>query len=266
MTALLALSSWVAAGHVGLSAITPAAQALGARVVGLPTTVLSNHKAWPAVAGGPTPPETLRAMLDAVAENGWLAGLDAALTGYLPTPDHVAVAAEALARLRAESPGARIVVDPVLGDDPKGLYLPEETAAALRDRLAPLADVITPNRFELAWLTGAPVDTLDEATAAARALAPARVLVTSPPLPAGATGVLAIGPEGARLHRTARREAVPHGVGDVFAGLVSAGVETDAAVGMLASLAEESVGRPHLRLAETAIWWTGAEPVQGEPL
>ncbi len=48
-------------------------------------------------------------------------------------------------RRRADPP--RIVVDPVLGDDPKGLYVPEAVAAELREQLVPLADVVTPNAF-----------------------------------------------------------------------------------------------------------------------
>ena len=50
MARILILSSWVAHGHVGLSAAAPALQALGHEVTQLPTTVLSNHPGWPHVA------------------------------------------------------------------------------------------------------------------------------------------------------------------------------------------------------------------------
>lgn len=266
MSRLLILSSWVAAGHVGLSAATPALQALGHAVVALPTVILSNHKAWPAVAGGPVPVGELEAMLEAVAANGWLAGIDAALTGYLPTPDHVAFAARAVARVKSASPAARVVVDPVLGDDPKGLYLPEAAARALRDGLAPLADAIIPNRFELEWLAGAPVRTPAEAVAAARRLGAQEVVVTSPPLGPDGTGLLAVGPEGARLCRAARRASAPHGAGDVLAALVAAGLDAPRAAGMLRALVEASLGAPHLRIAETAATWTAAPPISAEPL
>jgi hypothetical protein len=179
MARILALSSWVAAGHVGLSAATPALQRLGHEAMALPTIVLSNHKAWPACAGAPIPPGQLSAMLGALDANGWLAGLSALLVGYLPTADHAAFAAEAIGTARARSPDLRVVVDPILGDDPKGLYLPEPAAEALAATVAPLADILTPNRFELSWLAGRPIrDEADAAAAAAAALAAPLVLVT----------------------------------------------------------------------------------------
>ena len=170
VTRVLVLSSMVAHGHVGLSAALPALQALGITTTGIPTTVLSNHPAWPYVAGTAVSAHQVSAMVRALRSNGWLRGIDAVLTGYLPTPDHVIEAAALIDTVRAESPMARIVVDPVLGDTPKGLYLPEPTAKALRDRLLPLAEVITPNAFELGWLSGAPVETPADLTKAARTL------------------------------------------------------------------------------------------------
>jgi pyridoxine kinase len=260
MARVLALSSWVAAGHVGLSAAIPALQALGCEAIGLPTVTLSNHKAFAACAGAETPPDTLRAMLDAVEANGWLAGLDAVLTGYLPSAAHGAFAAEAIARARAASPAARVVVDPVCGDDPKGLYLPQAAAEALRDRVVPLADALTPNRFELSWLTGAPVADLAEAEAAARRLRAPRVLLTSPPLGPRETGVCEIAADGARLCRLPRLEGAPHGAGDVFAALIAAGRSGPEAAGALQTLIAASLGRPHLALAESAAAWTKAPP------
>lgn len=265
MTRILMLSSFVAAGHVGLSAAVPALARIGVSVVGFPTVVLSNHRAWPAVAGAETPPGQLRDMLDAAAANGWLNGLDAILTGYLPTSGHVAVAAEAVARARAASPGARVVVDPVLGDDPKGLYVPPETAESIRAVLAPTADVLTPNRFELSFLAGRRAETLDEALAAAEALSGGRrVLLTSPPLGPPRTGVLEVGREGARLAVAPLRDGVPNGVGDVFSALVAAGAGLGAAVGMLDALTAASVGRPHLAIVESD--WTTAPAVPLAPL
>jgi pyridoxine kinase len=209
MARILALSSWVAAGHVGLSAATPALQRLGHEVMALPTIVLSNHKAWPACAGAPVPPGQLSAMLGALDANGWLAGLSAMLVGYLPTADHAAFAAEAIRMARARSPGLRVVVDPILGDDPKGLYLPEPAAEALAATVAPLADILTPNRFELSWLAGRPVRDEADAAAAAAALAAPLVLVTSPPFGEGVTGCLAVSAAGAEPHRAALLPASP---------------------------------------------------------
>ena len=171
MARILILSSWVAHGHVGLSAAAPALQALGHSVTQLPTTLLSNHPGWPHAAGRAMPPDTLREMIDALGANGWLTQQDALLTGYLPSVAHVALAAELMKRLRESAPNAlRVVVDPVMGDEPTGLYIPEAVACAIRDALCPLADILTPNLFELGWLAKRPVSSLAETRAAAETL------------------------------------------------------------------------------------------------
>jgi len=264
---VLILSSWVARGHVGGSAAVPALQMLGHEVTQLPTTVLSNHPGWPHVAGAPVPVGQIAAMLEALEANGWLADHDAVLTGYLPTPAHVDLAADLIRRLRARAAPPRIVVDPVLGDDPKGLYVPETVAAALRDALVPLADTLTPNAFELGWLCGRPTGTPDEAEAAARRLSVGgrRVLVTSAPAGARRIGVLAAGAGQSRLWATPRRDGVPHGVGDVFSALIAAGLPVGTALGKLDALIAESLGAPHLRIAEAAPVWTGAGPLAPAP-
>jgi len=265
MARLLMFSSWVAEGHVGLSAAVPVLQALGHRVTQLPSTVLSNHPGWPHVAGAPVSPDSLRSMIRALEKNGWLQGYDAFLTGYLPTAGHVALACETVERLRRQEMPPRIVIDPVLGDAPKGLYLPEPVADAVRDKLVPLADTLTPNRFELGWLTGAPITTLDAARQAAEVLrlqnGAREVLLTSPPAAPGKTGVLAVGPAGVAQCTAPLREGVPHGVGDVFSALIAAGLTVGAALGHLQALVEASLGADHLRIVEAAAVWTAAPPL-----
>jgi pyridoxine kinase len=264
MSRVLILSSWVAFGHVGLSAGGPALQALGHTVTQLPTVMLSNHPGWPHVAGQAVPVAQIDAMVQALDDNGWLAEQDALLIGYLPSPAHVAQACALVARLRQVCSALRVVVDPVLGDLPKGLYVPQPVAEALRDDLLPLADVLTPNRFELGWLTGHAVDTLDQARTAAQTLlarsAARNVLVTSPPLGPDATGLLALTPD-VTLYRRALRSGVPHGVGDVFSALIAAGLPAAQALGHLDALIGASLDAPHLRIAESAPLWTRAAPV-----
>lgn len=250
MARIVVVSSSVAHGHVGLSAAAPVLQRLGHEVIGLPSVILSNHPGWPHSSAMRMDPVALLGMLDALDANGWLRDVDACLTGYLPSPDHVDVAAHVIDRLD----GARIVVDPVLGDTPKGLYIPEEAARAVRDHLVPKADILTPNAFELGWLTGAPVTDLAEARAAIRLL-PQRVILTSAPVDAGTLGVL----DGARLFPTAELDDVPHGVGDVFSALVATGLQTGRAVGMLSALIKASVGADHLRIAQSD--WESAEAI-----
>lgn len=267
MARVLVLSSWTSAGHVGLSAAAPALQALGHVAIQLPTIVLSNEPGFAHTAGDQIAPGQLAAMIDALDGNGWLVGLDALLTGYLPSVAHVEIATGLVERVRRRSPGARVVVDPILGDTAEGLYLDPAAAAAVRDRLTPVADVLTPNAFELGWLSGRRIARLADAVAAARGLSPqagARVLVTSPPLTA-TTGVLEVAQGRPVLFETPQSPDVPHGVGDVLAALVAAGLPTGAAVGHLAALCAASAGAEHLALVPASAWIPAA-PVAGRTL
>ncbi|EPX85984.1 Pyridoxal kinase [Salipiger mucosus DSM 16094] len=246
---------------MGGSAAAPVLRGLGHEVMHLPTTMLSNHPGFDHVAGGAVPVAQLATMRDALAANGWLTHVDAVLTGYLPSPEHVALAAETVRGLGAP----RVVVDPVLGDAPGGLYLPEAVGEALRTDLLPLADVATPNRFELGWLSRRPCESARDCAAAARALPVPRVIVTSAPAPAGQTGVTEVTTGATRHWRTPQRRGVPHGVGDAFAGLIAAGLAPGAALGHLDALIEASLGAPHLAIAESAARWTHAAPLPHDP-
>jgi pyridoxine kinase len=273
MAHVIVVSSWVAHGHVGLCAAVPVLNALGHRVTQLPTVQLSNHAGWPHVSGGPVPVDTLAGMVEALDRNGWLSQADAILTGYLPSAAHVDFAAGLIDRLRAATPALRITVDPVLGDAPKGLYIAPEAAVAIRDLLLPRADLVTPNHFELSWLTGDAPETLAETATTARRLmdqaSAGGVFVTSPPLGPplgpGSTGLLALDRTGATLYRTARHASVPNGVGDVLSALIASGLPAGHALGHLQALIGRSLGADHLRIAETAPHWTAADPIAAEP-
>jgi pyridoxine kinase len=138
MGRILAISSQVARGHVGLSAIAPALQRLGHDVIALPTILLSNHPGHPAAAGEHVSPDLLRRMLDALRTNGWLGSIDAILTGYLPSAEHVRFAIEAIEGVRPHVSRVRVLVDPVLGDEPKGLYIDPEAASAIISSPSPM--------------------------------------------------------------------------------------------------------------------------------
>lgn len=219
MPAILSLSSQVAYGHVGHSAAVFVWQRLGLEAITLPTVMLSNRPGYPHIAGLRVPPETLNGMLEALRANGQLEGIDAVFTGYMPSAEHAALAGEWIGKLKTRNPGLLYACDPILGDEPHGLYIAEDAAVSVRDALVPLADIVTPNCFELSWLTGTAVKTSAEAARAAGRLAGA-VLATSVPGASGAELVNLVHVQGsAWLAAVARRPAVAHGSGDLFAAL-----------------------------------------------
>lgn len=219
MARVLAISSQVARGHVGLSATIPALHRLGHEVISLPTIILSNHPGHPHFSGQHISPALLERMLDSLDSNRWLDDVAAVMTGYLPTRDHVLFAAGAVERIAARAPRALAVCDPVFGDDPEGNYVDVDVATALRDILLPACDLATPNRYELSWLAAQPVGDLRDAIAAARSLPVAQVLATSiPTTPDRLTTVLASA-ETALHCSVTRRQQVPQGTGDLLTAL-----------------------------------------------
>ena len=222
MARILAISSQVARGHVGLSAIVPACQALGHEVIALPTILLSNHPGHPHASGERIAPVALSRMLDALDANGWLADIDGVLTGYLPSAEHVQFAVEAVTRVRASSPRAVYLCDAILGDLPKGLYIAPDAAACLRDDLAGTADILKANAFEIGWLAGAQIDAVSALAEAAHRQGWREVIATSVRGPKDAVlGNVWIHEGSPPLEiNVAERRAVPKGTGDLLSALV----------------------------------------------
>lgn len=270
MATIVALSSLVARGRVGLRVTMPALQRLGHETIALPTILLSSHLGYDRVAGTAIPAETVDAMIEALATNGWLAGADAVLAGYLPSPEHVEVIAELVARLRRERPDVPFFCDPVLGDEPGGLYVPQNVAEAVRKRLVPLATYLKPNAFELGYLSGQSVQDPADAVAAARALGVPNVLASS--IPAG-DGTLAnvLVSEGRAAYATVTYDAdAPHGTGDLLTALFAGHVlgagnpsleeAAGRAAGGVALAIASRRGGDELQLSP-AVAWHAAEPL-----
>ena len=274
MARILAFSSHVAYGSVGLAAIVPALQWLGHEVIALPTVILSNHPGYGRFSGEQVSPVSLDQMLDSLEANGWLGEIDAVLTGYLPNPGHVATACSAVQRVRSTNPAALFYCDPVLGDDPKGLYIDSAAAEALRDELLPLSDLAVPNRFELAWLSGESVDSLKDAVCAGRKLPVPVTLATSIPVSSLSLGTVLVEEHRSTSCQVTWREGVGHGTGDLisalFLGHTLKGLSGAEALALTVAQVEATIlASPRageLSLAAAAAKWTRADPLAIEVL
>jgi pyridoxine kinase len=110
----------------------------------------------------------------------------------------------------------------VIGDDHSGVFVRPGIAEFFRDRAVPAADILTPNRFELALLAERDVADIDDALAAAAALrerGPRLVLVTSLAGDGDEIAMLAAGRDGAFLVGTPRLPIQANGAGDLTAAL-----------------------------------------------
>lgn len=219
MTAILSIQSHVAYGHVGNSAAAFALQRRGHDVWAVPTVLFSNQPGHGGKRGRTVPAAWLADMISGVEERGWLARCGAVLSGYLGARAQAEVVAAAVRRTRAANPHALYLCDPVFGDVPGGIYVDTHLVQDFRELLTPLADIVTPNAFELAHLADRPVDGPETAITAARRLSAPLVLATSIPIGAREIGTLAVTPDEAWIVPVNLLEAPPHGSGDLMAAL-----------------------------------------------
>ena len=151
---VLAVSSEVGIGAVGLSILRFVLAAQKVSLLSLPTVFLPSRPDMGTVLRHIFPAQLLEQQIEALNHDGLLDTLDGVLTGYFAEAEQVTVMAKTIRALKTQNPDLYVLVDPVLGDFDTGLYVPSDVAARVRDELVPLADIITPNLFEFLWLTG----------------------------------------------------------------------------------------------------------------
>lgn len=226
MPLALILSSHVAGSQVGASAQAAALAPFGIDAMVVPTVLFGRHPGWGAPGGAATPIETFEGMLQGVQANGLFGLVDVVITGYFASAAQVRAAALAIDAVRAAprgkafTPAPTVVVDPTVGDEGKGLYVPAETAEAIVAELAPRADHVACNAWELQWLTGAEARSPMAALEAARGLNKS-VLVSSVRRDDEIGAVLATEGE-AWLALHARADHAPNGTGDLLTALYAA--------------------------------------------
>ena len=217
--AVIVVSSHVARGSVGNRGVVFALETLGHPVWAVPTVILPWHPGHGRATRIVPGPAEFAALLKDLERARWLGEVGAVLSGYLGDPGQAGAIASLVKAVRARNPRALYVCDPVLGDS-GGLYVPQETAAAIRDVLIPLADIATPNRFELEWISGAKLDDLRSVIAAALDAGPPSMLVTSAPaMLAGSIGNLLLTSTDALLAEHRIIEKPPNGLGDLIAAV-----------------------------------------------
>ncbi|GGY26190.1 pyridoxal kinase PdxY [Paludibacterium paludis] len=170
MKTILSIQSHVVYGHVGNSAAVFPMQRMGMNVWPVHTVQFSNHTQYGDWEGDALPGRMIGSLVDGLERRGQLARCDAILSGYLGEPEQADEVLAVVRRVKEANPRAVYLCDPVMGHPGKGCFV----KPGIRDRMVAhmpgVADVMTPNHFELEMLTGSTVSTLDEAVAACRAL------------------------------------------------------------------------------------------------
>ena len=225
---ILSIQSAVAYGHVGNSAAVFPLQRIGVEVLPVYTVNFSNHTGYGAWRGPLISPDDVRDVILGIEERGVLGEIDVVLSGYQGSDGIGDVILDAVARVKSANPDAVYSCDPVMGNAKSGCFVAPAIPILLRERVVPSADIITPNQFELGFLTGTEPGDLDSTLAsvdAARAMGPRTVLVTSverPDRPEGTIEMLAVDDAGAWMVQTPHIPMKANGSGDVTAALFTA--------------------------------------------
>ncbi len=225
VTTILSVQSSVAYGHVGNSAACFPLMRMGVEVWPVMTVHFSNHTGYGSWRGPLLSAEDVAEVVAGIEDRGVLEECDAVLSGYQGAADVGAVVLDTVRRVRSHNPAALYCCDPVMGDVDRGFFVRPEILPFLREQMVPQAQIITPNQFELEYLTGTETNSLAEvltASRSARELGPEVVLTTSvlhADTEPGTIDLVAVSGEGAWAVTTPRFDRTFNGAGDLTAAL-----------------------------------------------
>jgi pyridoxine kinase len=251
---ILSIQSSVAYGHVGNSAAVFPLQRMGFEVWPVNTVHFSNHTGYGQWRGTVLPAEDVAGVVRGIEDRGVLPRCDAVLSGYMGDASLGEVVVGAVARVKGLNADAIYCCDPVMGDAGRGFFVRPGIPEFIKDVAVPAADVITPNQFELEFLTGVKVRDLDDALEAAdeaKRLGPETVLTTSlrrKDASVDTIEMLAVSGEGAWLVQTPMLALEINGAGDATAALFLAHLLRGGTVAQALSMTASAV---HAVLEET---------------
>jgi pyridoxine kinase len=180
---VLSIQSHVVHGYVGNKAAVFPLQLLGLDVDFINSVQFSSHTGYAHFPYGQVLNDTqLLTLLEGLETNHLLENVGFLLTGYIGSMAFLrAVALDVFQTAKRCNPQLQFVCDPVMGDHGK-FYVPPELAQVYREEVIPLADVVTPNQFEVEQLTGIRISSLDDAKHACaklHSMGPGIVFLTS---------------------------------------------------------------------------------------
>ena len=161
-------------------------QLLGLDVDVINSVQFSNHTGYSkGFKGSVMDGDGLGTLLLGLEDNGLLEDVQYVLTGYIGSTTFLAAIRNVVLKVKAEKTNFRYLCDPVLGDHGK-FYVPRELVGLMKSDIIPLADIVTPNQFEVEQLTGITIESLNDAKKASAAfhdMGPSIVFLTSLELP-----------------------------------------------------------------------------------
>ncbi|MEO7586532.1 MAG: pyridoxal kinase, partial [Arachnia sp.] len=162
MHTVLSIQSAVAYGHAGNSSAVFPMQRSGVNVWPVYTVNFSNHTGYDTWRGPMIDADDVASVIQGVDERGVLPQVTAVLSGYQGSADMGQVILDAAALVKQRNPAALFCADPVMGDVGRGFYARPGIPEFMRDHVVQAADILTPNLFELQYLTGRTTSTVGD--------------------------------------------------------------------------------------------------------
>uniref|UniRef100_A0A669EXB3 Pyridoxal kinase n=1 Tax=Oreochromis niloticus TaxID=8128 RepID=A0A669EXB3_ORENI len=233
---VLSIQSHVVRGYVGNKSATFPLQVLGFEVDSINSVQFSNHTGYAHWKGQVLTAEELNVLYEGIKLNN-VNHYDYILTGYSRDISFLETVVDIIKELKKANPSLVYVCDPVMGDQ-GAMYVPENLLPVYKNKVVPLADILTPNQFEAELLTGRKINTEEDAIEVMDLLhkmGPETVVLTSTDLPSkqGDQFLVALGsqkikkPDGTNTDQKIcmdipKVDAVFVGTGDLFAAMMLA--------------------------------------------
>ncbi|TFK05589.1 hematological and neurological expressed 1 protein [Platysternon megacephalum] len=147
---VLSIQSHVVCGYVGNKAASFPLQVLGFEVDPVNSVQFSNHTGYAHWKGQMLNSDELHELYEGLKLNN-VNHYDYVLTGYTRDSSFLAAVVDIVQELKQQNSDLVYVCDPVMGDKWNGegsMYVPKDLLPVYRDRVVPVADIITPNQFE----------------------------------------------------------------------------------------------------------------------
>ncbi|KAJ4770319.1 Pyridoxal kinase [Rhynchospora pubera] len=177
---VLSIQSHTVQGYVGNKSAVFPLQLLGYDVDPINSVQFSNHTGYPTFKGQVLNGDQLWDLIEGLAANDLLYYTHL-LTGYIGSASFLSTVLKVVNRLRSINPNLVYVCDPVMGDEGK-LYVPQDLVSLYREKVVPVASMLTPNQFEVELLTGMRVTSEKDGLEACNILhaaGPTKVVITS---------------------------------------------------------------------------------------
>ncbi|URD73560.1 Phosphomethylpyrimidine kinase [Musa troglodytarum] len=182
---VLSIQSHTVQGYVGNKSAVFPLQLLGYDVDPINSVQFSNHTGYPTFRGQVLNGQQLCDLIEGLAANDLLYYTHLLTvcksTGYIGSVSFLDTVLQVVDKLRMVNPGLIYVCDPVMGDEGK-LYVPPDLVSVYREKVIPVASMLTPNQFEVELLTGLRISSESDGLKACNVLhaaGPSKVVITS---------------------------------------------------------------------------------------